>query len=258
MPKVEAICPHCQALFAQAPTRKTACRSCGGTVYVRSTQALLPRTLVTADEAAVLDNLRRAEADGGPLHQTVLQHLPAAGSLGAAFEAVTRAQGHWYLHALYLAQTGRDTADALILHHRQQLEAAHARWGEAQVTVTITPAGNACSACQAVQGFSWTLAEALALQLLPCVACTRPLRPGWAPFCRCAYRIQAGLPRLSVEAIGGPRDGERFDLVDLRALVIDGDLYGYVPANGPEPTEDGTYVVTPDLRLEWDPRDAWE
>ncbi len=188
-----ALCPHCQARFAQPPKRRTVCRSCGGTVSVRATQTLVPRALVTPDEGAVIDNLRRAEADGGPLHQAVRQQLATAGSLGAAFEAVTRAQGHWYLHALYRAQTGRHTAEAQQAHHQQQLEAAQQRWGEAQVTVAVAPAGNACPACLALQDGSWTLAEAHALQLLPCVACSRPLRPGWAPFCRCGYRIQAGV-----------------------------------------------------------------
>jgi hypothetical protein len=62
------------------------------------------------------------------------------------------------------------------------------------------------------------------------------------------------IPSLELACFGGPRDGELVTLHNLRPVFIEGELAGYRADDEPTPTDEGTYVVTGSLRLEWTAR----
>lgn len=64
-------------------------------------------------------------------------------------------------------------------------------------------------------------------------------------------KVPANIPELEVECWGGPRDGQRLTLHNLEPVIVDGELAGYMAEDEPRPTEEGAYVVSPCLRLEW-------
>jgi len=66
------------------------------------------------------------------------------------------------------------------------------------------------------------------------------------------------IPEFAVDVIGGPQDGERLLLHNLRPVFMGGQLAGYLADDEPTPTEAGAYVVTAELRLEWEPREEDE
>jgi len=59
----ETLCPHCGNAFAKPPQRKTKCKSCGNVVLVRTRPSDRRRVLVTAAQAAALEEewLRKYE-----------------------------------------------------------------------------------------------------------------------------------------------------------------------------------------------------
>jgi hypothetical protein len=68
------------------------------------------------------------------------------------------------------------------------------RAGTATHVQTVAGPG-ACAACQQLAGRVFSLTEALAKPPLPCAACTTTPHAGWAPVCRCSYRLVDGQAR---------------------------------------------------------------
>lgn len=62
------------------------------------------------------------------------------------------------------------------------------------------------------------------------------------------------IPALELVCFGGPLDGRRLTLHNLRPAFMNGQLAGYVADDEPQATDEGAYIVTAGLRLEWEPR----
>lgn len=252
-------CPSCGATFAKPPRAKTRCRTCGQYAYVRSVQTLLPRPLVTQSEASAIDQLGRVDPMmQGAISDAVRARVARGESLSEAVVAELSALGHWYLVAIHRATCGEDPAPALRRHHDRLLRDAVTMHGERTVVV-VRPAPTACAPCRTDNLKEWTAAQALVEQPLPHRGCTRPLRRGEPAFCRCVY-AWAGPHRtspaelireLELVCFGGPRDGERLVLRNLRAIHSEGELAGYLADDQPIATDEGAYVITAELQLVW-------
>jgi hypothetical protein len=69
------------------------------------------------------------------------------------------------------------------------------REGTATHVQTVPGGPSPCQACQQLAARVFTLTEAMAKPPLPCSACTTRLHAGWAPVCRCTYRLLDADPR---------------------------------------------------------------
>lgn len=63
------------------------------------------------------------------------------------------------------------------------------------------------------------------------------------------------IPEVDLECVGGPLDGQRRTLHNLLPAYLRGHLAGYVADDEPAASDEGCYVVTEHLVLEWVPRD---
>ncbi len=216
-----ALCPYCHAPLAKIPKAKTFCRSCGNPIHVRARRSLFPGTvLFSADDAHAIDWLIRLgvsradfEAHRQELTRQFGQSAKTADVLWRIFNESLERTSDWHARqmtywnmALFVYAEGREC-----LHLKQQaVKMQLAAWQDAadrgvfswETTKlkVITCGVASCTSCAALEGATFTFAEASERMPIPVSACTtQVLRPpsgkgpasGW---CRCTYGLDFGSP----------------------------------------------------------------
>jgi hypothetical protein len=208
-----AICPYCHAFLLKRPERKSKCKSCGKSIFVKSLPTTRERVLVTEDQARAIDAEWTAHYQSRAIEHwlnrydlrvDVFRERRAArhdirdrdiiwGMFNEQLQELMRQgdfQGlkiRYYQMALFVAEEDRDFVDLLSASHQMELR-RYAQFGVVnRVRISSAGAGNACAACLRLDGQMFTIEEALRTMSLPCKSCTSVVvgsRPG---FCRCQY-----------------------------------------------------------------------
>lgn len=202
---VGTLCPYCKQVLQKKPRAKEKCPFCGNYIHVRKGQHIFPSTLLTEDEARLIDYFQSPEAFDiqAPTLLTMGEDLVQrfakdSGSREVLWSVLNQFVRHfvqsedlqslstaYYLTARLLHAEGKDWLDELQSAARVRL--LYYRRENLANKVEITTADNACEACEQLAGQVLTIDDALARMPIPCQKCTHEAHGGMMGFCRCSY-----------------------------------------------------------------------
>ena len=205
----EPTCPYCSEVLDETPQRKKKCPSCGRYIFVRSGQDLFPSTLLTEQDARVVDHFHTLkgtgtfdvrDADFLRERDELAQRFGRQPTSGDVLWSLYNRLAHdfvtsgaappaflYFLMAHYLYEDGRDFFH--LLQQSRRMELAHYKQlGFVEKVQIWTGRDASCEACRTLHGRVLTLEDALEQMPVPCKDCTFDFRgtgqPGW---CRCSY-----------------------------------------------------------------------
>ncbi len=198
-------CPYCDQVLEERPQQTTNCPLCDNPIHVRTEQRILPSTLLTEDQARLIDFFERPEdfGVGGVGFRETTEELAQRFGKDARSRAVlwsvlnqfvsrfVQAEDlqslstAYYLTARLLHAEGKDWLGELQAAARVSL--LHYQQSNLADEVEIATVEDVCEACSRLAGRILTIDEALRRAPLPCKECTHDARGGTMGFCRCSY-----------------------------------------------------------------------
>ena len=163
----ESRCPYCKTTLDKRPKRKSKCKHCSRTIYVKKTPDWDVKRLMTADEAAIaeslwshkyeeklLDQLEDAVKDSSPVHRAKMMALHIANAA---------------------ARNGQDYMPFLIIMHQKSLEEIAENCEGLDVSYVKIVAsglgGKFCDYCKSQDGTILKLEDELIIPSLPFKEC---------------------------------------------------------------------------------------
>lgn len=215
--KEAARCPYCREALKKVPARKTKCPSCGKPIFVKRAPDESEKRLVTEALAAEIEALWNARAEEQTadefchLHgisaeryaqvRSALSKSTEPSSLcwsteyflareRAAIEPDHHARKMLYFHLARLCeQKGlyRDRRDFAARMHESELLGYEGSLGIVTGVRVKSGGAHICAICQANNGKTYTIEQALVQQPLPCASCTCGEAESDPGLCRCYY-----------------------------------------------------------------------
>jgi TM2 domain len=197
-------CPYCMGILGRQRKRKIKCPFCQKEIYLRPDPLIFDHSLLTAEEAVVVDHLPKFNKLGitvGDFQQKRLEMQEKFGTEVTAVDVI------WSL----FQQTIQNTKDLVILkeiYHQLALFLKNLKWDYYYILqraikmqlleyqrdgftkrVKITTSGSgSCPACGQLEGRIYTIDDALKLMPLPCKECSHKLTKHFSGFCQCSFQ----------------------------------------------------------------------
>jgi hypothetical protein len=204
---IGAVCPYCKQILLKMPGRKTKCPHCGEYIFVRSAQELFPSSLLSEQDARVVDHFQTlqgtsifevSEADFFRERDELAERFGTHPASGDVLWSLYNRLAHdfairgklppsflYFLMAHFLYDEGREFRHVLRQSHEMELRQLREQPFSKKVQILASEAS--CEACQKLGGKVFTVDEALEQMPLPCEDCTFELNPGKPGWCRCLY-----------------------------------------------------------------------
>jgi hypothetical protein len=198
-------CPYCMGILGRKPKRNINCPFCQKEIYVRPQSMIFENSLLTAEDALVVDHLSELNRLGIKIEDFMLERDQLRQKFGVEItsvdifwsvlrQAMLKTRDRAVIKKLQRCLTafsedlGQDFLYILQRAAKMQLLEFRNDGFSKQVRIIANP--DSCPSCRQLDGKIYTIEEALRLMPLPHSGCTQKIAKNISGFCRCSYQAE--------------------------------------------------------------------
>jgi hypothetical protein len=203
--ETDSYCPYCMGILSRKPKRDIKCPFCQKNISVRLLPLIFENTLLTIEDALVVDHLQEAARFGITTENFAEKRVELQEKFGVE---ITSVDVFWSLlkqailetkdlvmlkkiyrrSALFLEDLKQDFY--YILQRSAKMQLLEFQKDGFTKQVRIVASSESCPSCRQLDGKIYSIEEALRLMPLPCKECTKKLNKHVNGFCQCNYQAE--------------------------------------------------------------------